>query len=388
MAVKNVLKQKNGRRSDFEKETQGVKGRSTVFSLIPNQPLTSPVDVMHQLLLGVAKELLLFYYERLRHDKKVELDLFLSRNEAPKEFTRKICPLKDIATFKAKEFKVHLLYLAPIVFPQYFFGEDRISDTEDLNKLIYALRSLYESCDEAAQCEFRLSMNEKYNQFESINFHLLRHLAWQAQNIGPLFATSASMFEAANHRVICPLTGTTNHCDLLVTRYVRNKILGILKINEDCLSSCLDSSRGRKFNDTFSLKKNTESQSFEAENPSCRIFGRLFTDFYLTSTVYTKSKRADKFVCIVLDETVVGEIDFFYEIDNSKGLCLKIFNIIRRLRLVNHQNTIARSVFGYIVEETEKFIRVPVSSITSKLIPVFFQETLHLVKLMKHFEHE
>ena len=110
--------------------------------MIPNQPLTSPVDVMHQLLLGVAKELLLFYYERLRHDKKVELDLFLSRIEAPKEFRRKIRPVKDIATFKAKEFKVHLLNLAPIVFPQYFFGEDRISDIEDLNKLIYALRFL------------------------------------------------------------------------------------------------------------------------------------------------------------------------------------------------------------------------------------------------------
>ena len=190
------------------------------------------------------------------------------------------------------------------------------------------------------------------------------------------------MFEAANHRLICPITGTTNHCDLLVTRSIRNKILGTLKIDEGCLSSCLDSSRGRKFDDTFSLKNTTESQSFEAENPGCRIFGRLFTDFYLTSTVYTKSKRADKFVCIVLDETVVGEIDFFFETEDSKDLCLKIFSIIRRLRLVNHQNTITRSVFGYIVEEIEKYIGVPVSSITSRLIQLVFQENLHLVKLM------
>ena len=122
------------------------------FSLIPNQPLTS-VDVMQQLLLGVAKELLFFYYERLRHDKENERDLFLSRFEATKELTRKIRPLKEIATFKANESKVHLLYLAPIVFPQYFFGEDRISDTEDLKKQIYALRSLYASCNEAAQCD-------------------------------------------------------------------------------------------------------------------------------------------------------------------------------------------------------------------------------------------
>ena len=64
------LKKKNGRKSDFEMETQGVKGRSSVFSLIPHQPLTSPIDVMHQLFLGVCKDLFLYYYERLRKEKK------------------------------------------------------------------------------------------------------------------------------------------------------------------------------------------------------------------------------------------------------------------------------------------------------------------------------
>ena len=199
------------------------------------------------------------------------------------------------------------------------------------------------------------------------------------------------MFEAANHRVICPITGTTRHFDLLVTRYIRNRSLEHSRsMRTACRLVWIVAEEGSS---TIRLvyKKTTESQSFEAKNPSCRIFGRLFTDFYLTSTVYSKSKRADKFVYIVLYETVVGKIDFFFEIENSKGLCLTIFNIIRRLRLVYHQNAITRSVFGYIVEETEKYIRVPVSSIQSlfhcfhsKLI----QETLHLVKLMKNFEHE
>ena len=189
-------------------ETQGVKGRKSVFSLIPHQPLTSPFAVMQQLFLGVCKNLFLYYYERLR--KKTELDLLVSKIQAPKEITRKIRPLKDIATFK-----VYLLYLAPIVFPDFFFVEDRSSDIEDLNNLVFAVRSLYESNNEADMCDsllnvFCLSMSEKTNQFESINFHLLRQLRWQAKKIGPLFASSASMFESANHRVICPLTATVN----------------------------------------------------------------------------------------------------------------------------------------------------------------------------------
>ena len=47
------LKAKRGRYSDFEILTQGLKGRRSFFSVIPNQPLASPIDVMHQLMLGV-----------------------------------------------------------------------------------------------------------------------------------------------------------------------------------------------------------------------------------------------------------------------------------------------------------------------------------------------
>ena len=54
------LKAKYGRNSDFEKQNQGVKGRSVIFLVIPNQPLTAPIDIMHQLLLGVSKDLLSF----------------------------------------------------------------------------------------------------------------------------------------------------------------------------------------------------------------------------------------------------------------------------------------------------------------------------------------
>ena len=40
------------------KSLMGVKGRSKLFDLIDNLPLTAPVDVMHQVYLGVGKVLL------------------------------------------------------------------------------------------------------------------------------------------------------------------------------------------------------------------------------------------------------------------------------------------------------------------------------------------
>ena len=37
---------------------KGVKGRGKLFDIIPNLPLAAPIDVMHQVYLGVAKVLL------------------------------------------------------------------------------------------------------------------------------------------------------------------------------------------------------------------------------------------------------------------------------------------------------------------------------------------
>ena len=58
------LKSKYGRNADCEVRTQGVKGRSKILSVIPNQPLSSPIDPMHQLFLGVTKELLGYFNDK------------------------------------------------------------------------------------------------------------------------------------------------------------------------------------------------------------------------------------------------------------------------------------------------------------------------------------
>ena len=73
------LKTLNGKKSDFEKFTQGVKGRSKVFSVIANQRLSSPVDTMHQLFLGLSRDLLTYFYDRMKADSKRKL------NKTPRE---------------------------------------------------------------------------------------------------------------------------------------------------------------------------------------------------------------------------------------------------------------------------------------------------------------
>ena len=69
------------------------------------------------------------------------------------------------------------------------------------------------------------------NQMEEIcgtnvfspNVHSLNHLSWHVKNYGPLWCTSAIMFESANYLLKTKFTGTVNLLRLIVEWYNRNK---------------------------------------------------------------------------------------------------------------------------------------------------------------------
>ena len=70
------LRAELGPKEDCEVKTHGVKGRSKAFDVISNQPLLSPIDPMHQIVLGVAKDLLQHHYNKMNADHKAEINSF------------------------------------------------------------------------------------------------------------------------------------------------------------------------------------------------------------------------------------------------------------------------------------------------------------------------
>ena len=100
--------------NDPELETRGIRGASTLFAMIENLPLSSPVDTMHQALKGVAFDLLKFLCETL--SCVPEVDPWTKDVSIPSEFTCALCPLKRLNLFKVSELKNFLLYFSPIVF--------------------------------------------------------------------------------------------------------------------------------------------------------------------------------------------------------------------------------------------------------------------------------
>ena len=384
------LRAKVGRKGDSEKRTQGVKGRSAILSIIPNQPLSSPIDPMHQLFLGVGKDLITFFYDQMRAEHKSQLNETLSRISLPKELKNTVRPLDSISSFKAKEVKTVLLYLSPLLLAPYFFGEDKLSNKNDLCKLVFAVRELYESSKnteiaDKLLSEFCVSMNEKTEKMDSINFHLLRHLGWQVKNIGPLFVTSAAMFESANRLLIAPLTGTVNHCQLIVQRFIRAKLIQKMEIENDCLSAMMVKfGAPKEFDDSYSIAETTEIKDFRVKYPDYRVFCRDRGEFFLSSVAYGRGSSADRFVAIMQERILVGEILFFFEAP-EKMVLLRQFRILKKIRL---SNELPNSMpYGFSVASTDEILEIPLCSVSHKFLCLNLKDETYFITLLKHFEH-
>ena len=62
-------------------------------------------------------------------------------------------------------------------------------------------------------------------------------LAWQVKNFGPLWTTSATAFESSHHVLSVKFTGSVNHLELLVERYLKFKRISRTEISDHHLSS-------------------------------------------------------------------------------------------------------------------------------------------------------
>ena len=350
------IRARHGRKVDCEKRKQGVKGRSVLLSVIRNQPLSSPVDPIHQLFLGVGKDLLSFFYEQMKSEHESELNKVLSDLILPIGLKNTVRSLDLLSTFKPKEVKTVLLYLSSIFLSPYLLGEDKNSKRQDLNKLVFALRTILDCSENSKKtnkllCEFYVSMHEKMNKMVSIKFHLLRHLSWQARNIGPLFVTSAAMFESANRLLLAPLTGTVNHCELLVQRFIRAKLVLKMGSKHDCLSSLLENFRESKFDDSYSLSETEAVQNFRENYPECRVFCRDRENLNLSSDAYGRGSSADCFVATHRENLVFGEIFFFFACP-EKMVMLKQFKILKKIKL--NPGIPDVMPYGFIVKETDE----------------------------------
>ena len=105
----SVEKRKSRKQKNPETDTLGVKGRSKLFDIIPNLPLTCPVDSMHQCLKRVASNVIKFFAEQLSLTELSAIDNATCQVVLPKELKSSIMSLSSIEHFKANDLKTFVL---------------------------------------------------------------------------------------------------------------------------------------------------------------------------------------------------------------------------------------------------------------------------------------
>ena len=163
-------------------------------------------------------------------------------------------------------------------------------------------------------------------------------------------------------------------------------MIATMKLKEDCLTSMLtDFLQKKKFDEAYGFVDNTNTRKFCRERPQTKLFCRYWGDFFLSSAAYGRGCLADRYVAVwAEDEFVTGEILFFFE-STSRSCILRKLKIVKKLKLVK---TEAQRVvpFGFIVEDTEEKIEVPLTAIKYKMFYFQYQES-YLITMLRHFEH-
>ena len=323
---------------------KGVKGPASVFNIVPSLPLTAPVDCMHQVLLGVARSLLFIAKSNIGKKiskfndslQQLKVSYTSTRLCSPfkhlfnmrflllsDDFKRKVRPLSDIEYFKANEIKVWLLYVGPVVFYE-FIDYDLY---ERFHLLSYATKLLLTSAKYADDAEklIQIFLKKTEERFDAevftANIHSFTHLSWQVKSYGPLWCSSAIMFESANHLLKTKFTGTVNHLRLLVERYLRNKAQRKETPANDLLKDLC-----------YSFRKETvfaERQIIKEESSTRKIlFHRMR---FKTNNLQTiQSKRENSFISFNADRDIkYGMIEQFFSKSGSRFATVNVLKLIK-----------------------------------------------------------
>ena len=112
----------------------------------------------------------------MRIEQKLELNEYLTGLNLYKELKNTVRSVDVLSSWKAKEVKTVVLYLVPVILPQFLFGEERRTDEVDIQKFVFSVRDLYGSSANVEFCnlllnEFYLSVGVSSEKKGSNNFH-------------------------------------------------------------------------------------------------------------------------------------------------------------------------------------------------------------------------
>ncbi len=213
------LRSRENYETDLTKRTNGIKGPCFLNKLSDYHPILSTnIDFMHTVCLGVVKLLFSYWFDSTREKKyclKNKLTLLnkkLKECRPPSYVSYRPRLLEDYKIWRAHEFMHFIIYFAIPV----FYEEIDDSLFQHLLLLIIALEHLLEKKIKVSELEtidlllnkFVSQLTQFYDEHIMLSgMHELLHLVQQTRETGPLNMTSCYPFEELNRKVTRAIKG-------------------------------------------------------------------------------------------------------------------------------------------------------------------------------------
>ena len=365
---------------------KGMKG-DTVISDAPRLDLSTCVlaEYMHSILKGIVLQICyLWFFVRgdwYIGDHLDEINHFLCNDIHPPDYlTRLPRALLYFSYFKANELRALLLYYSPVIASRYM-DEKYVQHWLLFVGAIFLL--LQESISEddllTAEAMLRLFVRDigalYGDKHYTYNMHMLTHLVLYVRRWGPLWSTSAFLFESFNGVLSKMIHGSKNEGKELVNQIFLAQAVQMLRnvVNEGTYESSIGGIKihGRH----LSARCLTPVESLclkDFDTRSVRFFGRVSVgrELYSSEEYEKDKKRNNSWVeCVHGGRKHFGRINVFCTLENRVLCFVSVLKVVHS-KFFFHKASLIRLKHIIPVEPTEEIICCDVHDIKRKLIQV------------------
>lgn len=333
----------------------GVKGLSPLVAL-PNFDIIDGfgIDYMHNILLGVVKTLLNFWFEPgykhcyINPKQAALLDERILSIKACSFIKRKPRSLSKRDQFKASELRSLLLYFLPVSLR----GILRLEFYEHFMKLsmsVYVLLKKDISDDELEEVEdvlkeFVLEYEQLYGSENVVmNTHLVQHLVHSVRNHGPLWTHSAFHFEDFNGVITKFVKGTTDVLLQVSSKYLLLKKLQ-LNTSNDFIATFELLGKSVKINVDESDSKALSNKKIRLVENWMFVYKRLLkSKRTFTSIAYSKAKKTvDYFVSFTNGS--LGIIKYYFKIEDIIYVMVEQYGVRRMVGHIREMQALNQNI--------------------------------------------
>lgn len=327
----------------------GIKGVSPMVPFENFDLATSfCIDYMHAILLGVMKNLMLFWTDTknktapfyMVKQKRDLLNIRLTAIKTPMYISRRPRSLNNLKYFKASEYRNLLLFYLPVCLKR-LLPKKYIEHLRIFSSAIYKLLQPKISKDDLDIVQEQLhDFVGKYQIFYgkasmTMNVHSLLHLVDCVRNFGPLYCFSMFPFEAYNSRLKDFVVAPVDVLHQITTRYIGYNWLHQSKSDESTEAITLKS---EIYVTLESYHLDALERADIAGNITCFACA-IHNAVRFTSRFYQKAKKTADF--FVDTEEGIGVVEFYFY-NNSKYYAmmesLEVYKTVGQIRKVFFTN--------------------------------------------------